>query len=68
LLAAQTLVGLSDESLRWRARFFAHWRLWPKHATEKDYRLGLLPADTRIPDHSIWTYMQVVSAHQPLPH
>jgi CRISPR-associated protein Cas10/Cmr2 subtype III-B len=46
----------------WRARFFAHWRLWPKHATEKDYRLALLPADTRIPDHTIWTHMQVVSA------
>jgi len=29
---------------------------------EKDYRLALLPADTRIPDHSIWTHMQVVSA------
>lgn len=47
---------------RWRARFFAHWRLWPKHAVERDYRFGFLPADTRIPDHTIWTHMQVVSA------
>ncbi len=62
LLAAESLASLSDENLRWRARFFAHWRLWPKHAAEKDYRLALLPADTRIPDHSIWTHMQVVSA------
>jgi len=46
----------------WRARFFAHWRLWQKHATERDYRFAFLPADTRIPDHTIWTSMQVVSA------
>lgn len=51
-----------DETTLWRARFFAHWRCWPQFATQKDYRLGLLPADTRIPDHSIWAHMQVVSA------
>ncbi|MEI8040277.1 MAG: type III-B CRISPR-associated protein Cas10/Cmr2 [Verrucomicrobiota bacterium] len=47
---------------RWRARFFAHWRLWQKHAADRDYRFAFLPADTRIPDHTIWTHMQVVSA------
>lgn len=47
---------------KWRAQFFAHWRLWPKFATEKDYRFGFLPADTRIPDHTIWNHMQMVSA------
>jgi len=62
LLTDESLAKLADEAERWRARFFAHWRLWPKHAAEKDYRLALLPADTRIPDHSIWTHMQVVSA------
>lgn len=51
-----------DETTIWRARFFAHWRCWPQFAMQKDYRLGLLPADTRIPDHSIWTHMQIVSA------
>lgn len=51
-----------DEATQWRARFFAHWRLWPQHATQRDYRLGFLPADTRLPDHTIWTHMQVVSA------
>ena len=49
-------------AIRWRARFFAHWRLWQKHASERDYRFAFLPADTRIPDHTIWTHMQVVSA------
>ena len=61
LLTTESLASVSEE-LQWRARFFAHWRLWAKHASEKDYRLALLPADTRIPDHSIWTHMQVVSA------
>lgn len=51
-----------DEALVWRARFFAHWRLWRKHAVEKDYRFAFLPADTRIPDHTIWAHMQIVSA------
>ena len=49
---------------RWRARFFAHWRLWPKFARERDYRFAFLPADTRMPDHTVWTHMQVVSALQ----
>jgi len=61
-LTDECLERLPDDAARWRARFFAHWRLWPRHAMEKDYRLALLPADTRIPDHSIWTHMQVVSA------
>ena len=47
---------------QWRSRFFCHWRLWEKFCTEKDYRFAFLPADTRIPDHSVWTHMQVVSA------
>ena len=61
-LTAESLASLSDDAARWQARFFAHWRLWPRHAMQRDYRLALLPADTRIPDHSIWTHMQVVSA------
>lgn len=47
---------------QWRARYFSHWRLWEKFCTEKDYRFAFLPAETRIPDHSVWTHMQVVSA------
>ena len=45
----------------WRDRFFAHWRLWCRNARERDHRLAFLPADTRIPDHTIWNHMQVVS-------
>lgn len=58
----KSLESLQTEDERWRARFFTHWRLWQRYATEKDYRLGFLPADTRIPDHTIWTHIQICSA------
>jgi CRISPR-associated protein Cmr2 len=45
-----------------RARFLAHWRLWAPRSAENDWRFAYLPADTRIPDHSIWNHMQIVSA------
>jgi CRISPR-associated protein Cmr2 len=62
ILTASSLGRFEDEDLQWRARYFAHWRRWPDAAAEHDYRLRFLPADTRIPDHSIWNHMQVVSA------
>lgn len=52
------------EGEQWRARFLAHWRLWRGSCVKKDWRLGFLPADTRIPDHSIWPHMQMVSAFE----
>jgi CRISPR-associated protein Cas10/Cmr2 subtype III-B len=52
------------EGEQWRARFLAHWRLWRGFCLKKDWRLGFLPADTRIPDHSIWAHMQMVSAFE----
>lgn len=54
--------NLEEEPNSWRNKFFAHWRLWSAFAQERDYRLAFLPADTRIPDHTIWNHMQVVSA------
>jgi len=53
--------GLPQAEL-WRARFFAHWRLWESACVKNDARFALLPADTRIPDHTIWPHMQVASA------
>lgn len=53
--------ALSNDE-QWRARFFAHWRLYPRNARERDHRFAFLPADTRLPDHTVWTHMQVVSA------
>lgn len=51
-----------NDTHAWRDRFFAHWRLWRRNAQERDFRLAFLPADTRIPDHTIWNHIQVVSA------
>ena len=45
-----------------RAQFFSHWRNWRQKTVKRDWRLGFLPADTRIPDHTIWHHMSVVSA------
>lgn len=61
VLDEKSLAALGENEA-WRARLFAHWRLWPKRATDRDFRMSLLPADPRIPDHSIWTHMQMVSA------
>lgn len=45
-----------------RADFFATWRLWRKFSSERDARFALLPADTRIPDHTIWNHCCITSA------
>ncbi len=46
------------------AKFFVHWRLWRQRCAEKHPSLAHLPADTRIPDHTIWTHCSIVSALQ----
>ncbi len=58
---ASDVVGWSVKD-QWKARFFCHWRLWEKFTTEKDYRFAFLTAETRLPDHNVWSHMQVVSA------
>lgn len=46
------------------AKFFVHWRLWRQRCAEKHPSLAHLPADTRVPDHTIWTHCSLVSALQ----
>lgn len=47
-------------------RFFLYWRRWLENAVSSNAQyardLAFLPADTRIPDHSIWNHMTVTSA------
>ena len=50
------------ESDDWRSRFFLYWRRWQENASSVDPDLAFLAADTRIPDHSIWTHMTLASA------
>ncbi len=50
-----------------RKTLLAYWRFGPELVEEEDFgKLGalwrLLPADTRIPDHSIWDHLDLTSA------
>lgn len=51
---------LGDE----RASFFALWRFWQNWSSETDYRFNFLPAETRMPDHTIWNHLSVTTALQ----
>jgi len=47
------------------AQFFAFWRFFRWWASDqRDSRLAFLPADTRLPDHTIWSHNSIVSALQ----
>jgi CRISPR-associated protein Cmr2 len=50
----------------WRKRHFLYWRCWQENAVDADKKHAsdnaFFPADTRIPDHTIWNHMTVTSA------
>lgn len=57
------LIQDDDESLR--KTFLAFWRFGPeagKEASELGVLWPMLPADSRVPDHSIWSHVDTVSA------
>lgn len=56
-------VSTVAEKQEW-AKFFVHWRLWQQRCAEAHPSLAHLPADTRVPDHTIWTHCSIVSALQ----
>ncbi len=47
-----------------RAIFICAWRFWRNWASHVDSRFAFLPADTRIPDHTIWNHLAVTTAFQ----
>lgn len=47
-----------------RAAFLCVWRFWRNWASSADSRFPFLPADTRIPDHTIWHHLSVTSAFE----
>jgi len=47
-----------------RADFITAWRFWRNWASSIDPRLAHIPADTRIPDHSIWNHLSITTAFQ----
>lgn len=57
----------TPDALEWRKTLLALWRFGSELAEENDNgKLGalwrLLPADTRVPDHSIWDHLDLTSA------
>jgi CRISPR-associated protein Cmr2 len=62
-----TLGAQGETSRDLRKILLAFWRFGPELVEEVDFgKLGelwrLLPADTRVPDHSIWDHLDLVSA------
>jgi len=56
-----------DQEVDWHRTLLAYWRFGPELSEERDSgKLGalwpLLPADTRVPDHSIWDHLDLTSA------
>ncbi|MBI4657943.1 MAG: type III-B CRISPR-associated protein Cas10/Cmr2 [Verrucomicrobia bacterium] len=47
-----------------RAAFICAWRFWQNWASAADERFSCLPAETRLPDHTIWNHLAVTSAFQ----
>ncbi|MDI7268288.1 MAG: type III-B CRISPR-associated protein Cas10/Cmr2 [Myxococcota bacterium] len=45
-----------------KLRFFALWRFYPAVVGACHPDLRLLPADTRIPDHTIWNHLDLAAA------
>ena len=63
--AFRDIVGAIDED-DWRKKFFLCWRRWLENAimsnSETAKYLAFAPADSRIPDHTIWNHMTLTSA------
>lgn len=47
-----------------RAAFIATWRFWRNWASACHADFALYPAETRLPDHTIWNHLAVTSAMQ----
>ena len=58
----QSSIYIVGENLSWKKRFFLYWRRWAEEASKQDFRLAFLPADSRIPDHTIWNHISMASA------
>jgi CRISPR-associated protein Cmr2 len=61
------LIARDGDAVNWRRTLLAYWRFGPELDEDEDFgKLGalwrLLPADTRVPDHSIWDHLDLASA------
>lgn len=55
----QTLQSLLPNGDSMECRFLSLWRLWPEALQRVHAAYGSLPADTRIPDHTIWHHLDI---------
>ena len=59
----ELVVRKSEEQINWVATTLAFWRFVPKLPSRELSSLwSLLPADTRVPDHTIWSHLDLTSA------
>lgn len=62
----ERLVIRDGEGVDWRKTLLAYWRFGPELSEEDDGTSRaiwpLLPADVRVPDHSIWEHLDLTSA------
>lgn len=59
----QLIDHTTDGAIDHRSTFLAFWRFGPDTpAPGLNHLWQLLPADTRVPDHSIWQHLDIVSA------
>ena len=57
------LMVRSDQVVDWQKTALSFWRFGPESpARELGYLWSLLPADTRVPDHTIWAHLDLSSA------
>lgn len=56
----RTHLDISDS----RVDFIARWRFWRLWTQSREPATAFFPADTRIPDHSIWNHLGITSAFQ----
>jgi CRISPR-associated protein Cas10/Cmr2 subtype III-B len=47
-----------------RLAFLALWRFWQNWASDRNQQLAYYPAETRLPDHTIWNHLSITSAMQ----
>lgn len=48
----------------YRRTFFALWRFWQNWSSDANPEFAFYPAETRLPDHNIWSHLGITSAMQ----
>lgn len=64
--ALRDAAGGLGAGVPWKEKFFLYWRRWMEEAAASGRKgaecIPFLPADSRIPDHSVWAHDSLASA------